>query len=239
MPVPAAKVKAVCSEDEAALVRASRKPHLEQHAVAEIKKLAARARKLFDKWHDQSRTQARGKSRSAGFGEAAANTALKADIFRHALESFEARLAKLVKSGSAKPAAKTVSKRERSAEHRATRAGVRDELKQEKLARAEKTRKAKAKVKAKAKPVEIPPAEMASAEATAPPLTPPKPKKSTKPAPLSAHPQAIGLNPKQQLKATTAAKQARVQVAGKLTRSLGHTTARGKRKQAARDSRNK
>ncbi len=143
MSVPAATVKSLCTSAEIELVRASRKPQLETLVAKELKSLAARARKLHDKWRDAKRDQARSKSRVAGVGKPGDNTKVKAQIFREALESFEARLKKLLapEAGSksaAKPAAKSApaskvaqtkkTKSERAVDHRNRRSAVREGL---------------------------------------------------------------------------------------------------------------
>jgi hypothetical protein len=94
MSIPAAKIRAVCTSSEVVLVRASRKPELEKLDHATVKRLAQRARTLFDKWQDLSRGQSRTQARRTGAGSADANTLLKAQIFRDALTSFETKLAK-------------------------------------------------------------------------------------------------------------------------------------------------
>ncbi len=144
MPVPAAKVKSLCSPSETELVRASRKPELAELTPAEVKRLAVLRRKLFDKWQGLGRGQARARTRQVGLGTADANTELKVQIFREALTSFEARLAQLdgsthspaKKPPAKKPAAKKHSAKKHSAkpkaaravEHRAARASVRKAL---------------------------------------------------------------------------------------------------------------
>jgi hypothetical protein len=129
MPVPAAKIKAICTESELALVRASRKPELEELTQAAVKRLAVRARKSFDKWQDLSRGQARTKTREVGAGSTDPNTLLKVQIFRDALTNFETKLAKFAGSdGAGAKQAQPKAKRARAAEHRATRATVRKDL---------------------------------------------------------------------------------------------------------------
>jgi hypothetical protein len=94
MAIPASKIRSLCTGSEVALVRASRKPELEQLSHAAVKRLALRARKLFDKWQDLSRSQSRARARQVGAGSVDENTVLKAQIFRDALTSFETKLAK-------------------------------------------------------------------------------------------------------------------------------------------------
>ena len=130
MTVPAAKVSSICTASEVALVRASRKPELNQLTVSQLKRMVVRARKLFDKWQGQGRAQARVKSQQVGSGTVAERTQLKTLVFADALQSFEARLTQL----SAEPAASAAKtkpkakKAARAASHRATRAGVRKSL---------------------------------------------------------------------------------------------------------------
>lgn len=266
MSVPAATVKSLCTGAEVELVRASRKPELDKLSPAEVKRLADRARKLHDKWRDAKRDQARSKSRVAGVGKPGDNTQLKAQIFAEAREAFEGRLQKLAaKEAGAKPAAKTPAKSapasqvaktkktkaQRAIDHRNRRAGVREGLAVTKDILNEPARKAKAAgnkaaaaKKPTTKPAAAPPAPTpaaaapATAESAAPAQVakPPRAKK-TKVTKLHA-PQGDRINAAQQLEAVTAAKHSRVVRSGRTTRMLGHTQARGQRKQARRDARN-
>ena len=91
-----------------------------------MKRLALRARKLFDKWQDLSRGQSRARARQVGAAPWTENTVLKAQIFRDALTSFEAKLAKCeasLASGAKNSRPKT--KTDRAVEHRASRAAIR------------------------------------------------------------------------------------------------------------------
>ncbi len=129
MTIPASKVRTLCSTAEAALVRASRKPELEQLTPAQLKRLANQAKKLSDKWADLGRTQSRARNRKVGFGDVDANTKLKAQIFSDALASLEAKLAKAEKSTvSATKTLKPKTKKDRNADHRSDRAAVRKGL---------------------------------------------------------------------------------------------------------------
>ncbi|MBX9790998.1 MAG: hypothetical protein K2Y37_18925 [Pirellulales bacterium] len=250
MTIPAAKVKSLCTSAEIELVRASRKPQLDELSPAELKRLAARARKLHDKWRDTKRSQARHKSRVAGLGKPADNTKLKAQIFREALESFEDRLQKLTSSNSAKSAAKPAAKSpakskpktkaKRAVDHRHRRAAVRKGLAVVKDLFNEGAGNAPLSTM---KPTAAEPAAVAPAlppsggESTAAP--PAKARSVRKPAAVKmSAPRAARVNSAEQLQAVTAAKQARVVRSGRTTRMLGHTQARGKRNQARRDARN-
>src|SRR5580765_2623151 len=115
MTISAAKIKAICTREETALVRASRKPELDKLSKAEIKRLAVRARKLHDKWQGLGRGQSRSKRRAVGTSGVDPNTRLKAQIFREAIERFESQLkAPVARSAAKGPRPKT--KKQRSGE---------------------------------------------------------------------------------------------------------------------------
>ncbi len=238
MAIPASKVRSVCTSSETALVRASRKPVLEELSPAELKRNAARAKKLFDKWQDLSRTHARAKSETVGFGEADANTKLKAEIFGEALKNYEARLAKLDKSKSSatKGPGSKPRKQDRNADHRASRAAVRKGMSAVEDLLNTPARKKKAAAKS------APAAEPAAPAESAAPAKAAKPKKSKPPVATSKIPptqlkvKGLAQSPADQRRAMTAAKKSRVVRSGKTTRTLGHVVARGKRAQARRDS---
>lgn len=250
MAVPASKIKQLCTTSEIALIRASRKGELDRLTHAEVKKLAVQARKLFDKWQGLGRGQARDRGRQEGFGEKDANTKLKVQLFREALDGFNAQLEKLA-GAAAKNAtvkvAKPVTKKKRSAEHRATRAAVRkgmtavEDLLNTKSAKSKKAVKktvkkgatepavAKQPLSAVSTPSTEPAAKPAVGGGAAPPVT--AKTSAKKPAPKSV---AVSKSAKRQ--AVTAAKQARVVSSGKTTRLRGHVSASGKRSQARRDA---
>jgi hypothetical protein len=237
MAISVSTIKALCTQSEAALVKKSRQ--LEAFTAAELKKLSARTRKLSDKWHALARGQSRARGRESGFGEAAANTKTKAQIFRDALERFEARLSELggELAAAGKRAGRGVSKRERSAEHRARRAAVRKGLTAaEDLLNAETRteRKPPAKAKPAAKPVAKPAARkaVAKAPAKAPPVK--SPPGSPKKCPIALAEPSVS----KQRAAAAAAKQARIARTGRTTRMAGHVGARTRRAQGRRDSLN-
>jgi hypothetical protein len=234
MTVAASKVNSVCTAAEAALVRASRKPVLEKLTAAELKRNIARARKLFDKWQGQGRTQARTQVCREGTPDLESNTKLKAQIFREALDSFEARAAKLSVSG--KPASK--DKRSRAAEHRTRRAAVRKGMTAT-LDVVNSQRAAAKPAKKKAKPIAQPTATKSAAK-PAPADGKQAKKTGAKQAALPASSTQLAPlvtpSPAKQLRATTVAKQSRIAKSGKTTRVVGHVSARGRRAQARRDS---
>ena len=246
MTVPASKVISSCTRSEVALVRASRKGQLERLSHAELKRHAVRAKTLSDKWRDLSRSQSRTRSRKVGFGDSDANTALKAQIFREALESFEAQLAKV--SAAAAPAAKGPKpklKRHRTAEHRSTRAAIRKGMTAvEDLLNTEGRGKKKPAARSAAAATSQPKSAPAVPE-PASPATDARPAKSVTKAreaniAVGSTKRAIkvaGMDSSKQRKAVSAAKKSRIVRSGKTTRMLGHTASRGKRTQARRDSR--
>lgn len=252
MPVPAAKVKEVCSIQEADLVRSSRRPELGKLSPAQVKQRAARARKLYDKWLALSREQSRAKSKKTGFGDSQANTKLKVEIFGDALKSFDGALAKMDPQSTPKKKAKT--KKTRSAGHRAARAEVRAKLRSEVdsekgSSKASVKKKAKKKVAKKKQPKKKKGTAKKSASKTPKKVTKKKSasstKKSTKKSVKKSSPASkptsnpgLTVNKKKRRKATTAAKKARIARSGLTSRVAGHVSARGKRAQAARDSRN-
>ena len=257
MSVPASKVKSLCTDSEVALVRASRTPQLDKHNAAELKPLAARARKLFDKWQGLSRKQTRTRNRQVGSANQDTSTQLKSLIFREALDAFEARLAKLNANAPATVrTSKPKTKKVRAAGHRQARAAVRTgmtaalDLTNAKRAGSKKPSKAAVANAAVAKATaakEVEPtkavkmaAKLAANKAAAKKAA--KPTRSTGPSQTLAAKKTpakpLSISAAQQLRAATVAKQARVARSGQTTRVLGHVSARGRRAQARRDSKN-
>lgn len=234
MAVPAAKIKEICTAEEAKLVRASRKPELEKLSAAELKKHAAVARKLYDKWLALGREQSRAKSKKVGFGESPANTKLKTEAFGDALKAFEDQLAK--QPGTAAPKKKAVTKKKRNADHRANRSNVRQELSEMKESLKEPARKAAKKkavkkVSAKKKVAQKKVAEPVTAEE---PVK--KAVKRTRPKTAPVGNPGLNFDKGKARQAKTAAKQARLDRSGVTSRMRGHTMVRGQRAQARRDS---
>jgi hypothetical protein len=128
MTVSETKLSALCNSSEIQVVRASRRPELNQLSHAELKRLAARARKLADKWQGQSRSQARKLSRQVGSGHSTRNTSLKSQVFFEALRAIGARLAELEAPAPGTVKSRPKTKTVRNAGHRATRAKTRKAL---------------------------------------------------------------------------------------------------------------
>lgn len=242
MAVPASKVKAICTTAEASLVRASRKPVLNELTSAELKRNAVRARKLFDKWQGLSRGQSRDRRRRTGSSDIDPNTQLKAQIFREALDGFEAQLAKTDQAAprTGNSARAKATKKIRGSEHRATRAAVR------KAATVVKKsiNATSGKQQAKAATPSVPAERAAPTKANKPAAKPSVAKKTGAAAAKKALPPAKGrastssMTASQQREAITAAKKSRLARSGKSTRMAGHISARGKRAQARRDAKN-
>jgi hypothetical protein len=247
MSVPLSEVKKVCTPSEVELVIASRRPQLKQLTSSEAAKLAGRARKLFDKWQDQQRSQARGRTRRTGFGERDDRTQLKVTIFREALDSLDARVAQFNNEGD-RPTSKWAgrkAKQVRTTKHRATRASVRSELADEKAARRAVAKKRMLKkasaagtgsgktTAAAGKAASAAPAAAATPTPTAKKKKTPRKKKSVPSDPPSNSP-ALS---KQQLAAKASAKKTRIKKSGLTTRVRGHVSARGRRDQGRRDAR--
>jgi hypothetical protein len=242
MTIRMSEVKAVCTANEVALVQASRNPLRDRLTLTEAKRHVVRARKLFDKWQDQSRAQSRVKSRKIGHGEVESRSTLKTEIFGDALRAFEARVSKLEAAG-AKPTggrSKNPPKADRARTHRATRAEVRADLAEAQLIANKPAGKPKPARKPKpVAKVEAPPAPVATPPAAEPPPQAPAAGKTTKSRKaLVPRPKNTPVvNAKRQLKAQAAAKQSRIARSGATTRVYGHISSRGKRSQGRRDSR--
>jgi hypothetical protein len=241
MAISLAKFKEIATAAETELVRASRS--LTTLTATEIKQLASRARKQYDKWLGLSRSQARERGKKAGFGEIKANTELKLQAFGEALAKFENHLAKLGTAAISKKKVVPKTKQTRNAGHRAARATIREELSgvQESLkgparkaAKKKAVKKAAArKAIAKKKTAQKPAAEKAATTETAPKKKVPK---RGRPASTPTPNTGLGLNKGKNRKASTAAKRSRLDRSGVTSRVQAHVSSRGKRAQGRRDS---
>jgi hypothetical protein len=143
MKLSRSKVKSLCNENELDLVDLSGPKNILTLSGAKLRLKVTRARKLRDKWQGQAQSQLRAKQQTKGGRSPStdANSDAKAELFAEVLRRFEAQLAKhgdSVKAVSA-PHKKATSKA-RGQTHRATRAAVRDDLKQSRLEIAAKKR---------------------------------------------------------------------------------------------------
>lgn len=256
MTVPMSRVQTLCTPAELAVVQASRRPRLRQLTLAQAKSFTDRARKLHDKWRDQSRTQSRAQARKVGTADTETRTHDKVAIFQDALASLESRLAQLTAAGSGGKAKSKAAptKNTRAREHRASRADVRAQLAEKELVlnaakQSKQPAKSKPKPAKKAKPA---PATRKQERATpvasdavaatavpAPTASPPttRVRRAARPA-LSGIQKKLADSQINQQGAIVAAKQRRVAQSGLTSRVRGHVSARARRAQGKRDSRN-
>lgn len=241
-----AEAKQLCTDSELRLVTASLGSRLESLDAAGLKKSIVEARKLRDKWRDQAMTQRRETQRAQGSrtSDKNARSQQKSQLFDEVLTRFTDRLAQVeaspeiagVQPKSVKPAP---TKRQRSQEHRESRADVRDALREKKqMLNDSKTSPAAAKKAPKktvkkpepaaAQPVKAAPKKKKAARKTAPPKQP-----ITSIKPSSSPP----VNPKQNRSAKMAANQARIQKSGLTSRTRGHVSAQTRKNQSKRDNR--
>ncbi len=252
-----AQAKSLCTASELTLARASTRNEIGRYTVVQIRQKLDRARKLQDKWRDQSRSQRRA-SKAAQRSRPTdpnARSAEKAQLFREVVSRFEEQLATLEAKGrKSTPAPKRLPKRARSATHRADRADIRAELKEERSAMGGR-KKPRPPKKSKSKPPAAPPITIEEAFGIAGgESTVERPAKPSIPAAKAgqgkrAH-AGLGLSAREsarefqglrvtrgkQLRATTAAKKSRLQASG-LMRVQKNASASNKRRQAKRDSR--
>jgi hypothetical protein len=246
MAISMQRAKTLCNASELELVRASTRQEIGKLSAARLRQKETRARKLRDKWQDQTKNQKRSAQAKTGSRAASANknSAAKAELFDEVLGRFSTRLAKVEAAGeTAGPKGRRRStKTARSATHRAVRAEVRAKL-------AEKKRSLKTKPKTKkASPAKVKPttAETSEEEIDASATETPTPRKSKKARPpIGTHASAVEAGRKAQglrvtkrgqLAARTAAKQDRLKASG-LIRIQKNRSAANKRKQSKRDSR--
>jgi hypothetical protein len=234
MAIPAAKLKEILTADEAALVKASRGSGLAKLSAAELKKHATLARKQYDKWLALGRDQSRAKSKKVGFGETAANTKLKTEAFGEALQAFESQLAQA--DGGTAPKKKAVTKKKRTAGHRATRAEVRQGLSEIKESLKEPARKAAQKKVVKKSAKKVPNKKVVESAAPATPKKVKGAKKKRAPKTSPVGNPGLSFDKDKARQAKTAAKQSRLDRSGVTSRVQGHASARGKRAQGRRDA---
>ena len=256
MAFTAAQAKSLCTAGELTLVKASSRNEIGKFSVVQIRQKVDRTRKLRDKWRDQAEKQRRASQAAQRARQTGANarSAEKAELFGEVLARFEAQMASLEAKGeAARPAPKRLPTRARSAKHRADRADIRAELKEERLALAGGKKSKVAKVTKKkptaaaALPLEV------ELEAAAPKTASKRAPKPTIPAAKagrgkSAHAgtgltamesarelQGLRVTKGKQLRASTAAKKSRLQASG-LMRVQNNASARNRRSQGKRDA---
>lgn len=265
-PINFSQARQLCTPDELQLVETSRRETLTKLDAGALKKAITQVRRVRDKWRDVSTRQVRRSQDKQGARVTEENrrSQQKAELFQNVLTRLEAQLEQVAVSSaaapSAPPPARKPPKQHRAQEHRANRAGVKEQLQQ-------KAAKMSEKAGSVSPPVAPPSAATAASRGAQEPSKPAATKKkatvaketaatkkggtfkakllarkktATKKPPVAAQPKAPALPFKgtQQLGAKTAAKKSRVQASGLTTRTRGHVSARGKRNQSRRDSRN-
>jgi hypothetical protein len=252
------QAKSLCTIGELSLARASTGDEIGKFSIVQIQQKVDRARKLRDKWRDQAEKQRRTTQATQRARDTSANarSTEKATLFGEVLARFEAQLATLeAKGAQGRPAPKRLPARARSATHRADRADIRGELKEERLALGgSKTTKAakptRPKAPAAAAPTPADETETAAIQTAA--------KRRSKPTTLPAarsgrgkrahagtgmtaiesarELQGLHVTKGKQLRAGSAAKKSRLQASG-MMRVQKNASARNKRSQGKRDSR--
>lgn len=248
------QAKALCTAGELTLVKVSARQEIGKYSVVQIRQKVDRARRLRDKWRDladkqRRTTQAAHRARQV---DSSVRSADKAQLFAEVLSRFEAQLSILESTGDkGRPAPKRVPSRARSATHRAGRANIRAELKEERLALGERKKSGAPKSVKPQLPAVAATAEVSAAKTAVPTVRPVKPTIESPRAgrgerasvgtgltALAAARELQGLHTTKgkQLRARSAAKQSRLQASG-LMRVQKNAAARGKRAQGKRDAR--
>ncbi len=250
MTVKTADVRSLLTKSELVLFEASSPKSLATLSAARLKQKIALARKLRDKWADQSRQQRREKqsAQQARSTSANARSEEKADLFSQVLARFEKQLEKTEASGAAgdQPKRGAPSRKTRSKEHRETRAATRSALQdqQDAISLERASRKA-APAKVVAGKASLAKKKIVKKKAVNQGVAKKKPgkksaKKSVETARAATSQAAAAPKPaavkKKTLRATTVAKQTRVEQGGKV-RIQKHLSAQGRRNQTRRDSR--
>jgi hypothetical protein len=157
------EIRLLCTKAEFALISASRSPAIEKLSVVELKKNAANARKLSDKWQKLSRGQSRSESRKTGEPNLDSKSYAKQQALHDALVAYEAQLVTASSTTTVTAAAKKLTPKQRTASARVSRQAARTELQGVKktLNKAAKTTSRKA---ATAKPAAAPAAKPAAAK---------------------------------------------------------------------------
>jgi hypothetical protein len=253
MAFTAAQAKSLCTASELNLVMASTRREIGQYSAPQLRQKIARARNLRDKWQDQSKGQRRTTQAAQGARQitAGARSTEKAELFAEVLQRFEAQYARLEAKGAPTgPKPQGMPRRVRSATHRATRAVVRDALKDSQRELSSK-KKSAAKLDKSKKPgpastaaeqaVEAESARTAASKPTKPAKKSGQGKLATAGVGMTAVESARGVQglrvtKGKQLRAKTAAKQNRLKEGGVL-RAQMHASSRTKRRQGKRDAR--
>jgi hypothetical protein len=255
------EIRLLFTKAEFALISASRSPAIEKLSVVELKKNAANARKLSDKWQKLSRGQSRSESRKTGEPNLDSKSYAKQQALHDALVAYEAQLVTASSTTTVTAAAKKLTPKQRTASARVSRQAARTELQGVKktLNKAAKTTSRKA---AAAKPAAAPAAKPAAAKPAAKSVTSKSAaakktlvktaaKRTAKRAAVASTVPATPVKkvvketaktgiviPTPAAKAQLAgrAKANRVKLSNRTSNIAGHVSGKGKRAQAKRDS---
>jgi hypothetical protein len=198
------EIRSICTPAEYGLISSSRSPAIEKLSTAELKKNAANARKLSDKWQKLSRGQSRSQSKKTGEPNLDSRSYAKQQAIHDAVAAYEARLATASTITTVEAAPKKPTTKQRTATARVSRQSARTEL--------QGVKKTLNKA-AKASTPKPPAAKAAPAKAVAAPA-------ATKPAatkPAARKPAAAKSSAAKPTAKTAAAKKTLVQTAAKRT----------------------
>lgn len=262
MTISMAQAKALCTANELAIVQSSTRTEIGKLSAARLKQKFNQARKLRDKWRDQSiRQQRLTQSQQGGRGtDDNARSARKAELFSEVLERFSMQLTIVESSGGgAIGPRQQPSRKSRTGQHRQKRAATRKAMEKKrqtltsvppaarKTATGEQTGKKSVTKAAPPTPVadahpsdQKQPTTADSPTSTAKRANRPRKttRKDTVTRPLEAgrNVQGLKVTEKSQLKASAAAKRNRLKIGGHIN-TQKHRSAANKRRQARRDSR--
>lgn len=257
------EVRSLCTKSELALVVASQSPALEKLSLAELKKHAANARKLTDKWQGLSRSQSRTESRKSGSPDLDSRSHAKQNLLKETLATFEARLKAMESVPTVAPTTSKPSATVRAKAARVARQTTKKDLHRTKqsinavakpapkTAAASKSSAATtAKTTTKAKPKSAPvkkttttkaaatkAALVKTAAARAAKKGPAASAAASKPAPAKAASTKVKPSTAaQRTQLAGKAKANRAAISNRTSNIAGHVSSKGKRVQAKRDS---
>ena len=255
------EIRGLCTKPELALIVASQSPALEKLSLAELKKHAANARKLTDKWQGLSRSQSLTESRKSGSPDLDSRSHAKQTLLKETLATFEARLKVMESVPTVAPTTSKPSATVRAKAARVVRQTTKKDLhrtKQSINAVAAPAPKAAAKTVAataakttkKAKPKSAPvkkttatkaaatkAALVKTAAARAAKKGPAAAAAASKPAPAKAASTKVKPSTAaQRTQLAGKAKANRVAISNRTSNIAGHVSGKGKRVQAKRDS---
>lgn len=122
------EIRSMCTKAEYDLISASQSPSIEKLSVDQLKKNAANARKLSDKWQKLSRGQSRSESQKTGEPNLDSRSYAKQQAIHDALAAYEAKLAKAAATTTVVATPKKLTPKQRTASARVSRQAARTEL---------------------------------------------------------------------------------------------------------------